>query len=53
MKEFDKLAPRKIEREEEHAAYRRGYREGVDVTMWAAFFMVSGILIGGHLLGFF
>jgi hypothetical protein len=51
MKEFDKLAPRKIEREEEHAAYRRGYREGVDVTVWAAIFLIGGLLAGGHFLG--
>lgn len=52
MKEFDKLTPIKTDRDGDIDAYKRGYREGVDVTVWAAFFMVSGLLIGAYLLGF-
>ena len=35
----------RAKREADEAAYKRGFREGVDVTMWAAFFVALAILM--------
>ncbi len=35
----------RAKREADETAYKRGYREGVDVTMWAAFFILAALLV--------
>ena len=43
----------RAKKQADEAAYKRGYKEGVDVTMWAAIFVLAALLLLDQWLGLF